>query len=83
MDKTIIAFFTLLAGATAAITWCLKVLVYNVARTLLRAHEEDLSIKKAQTELESSDAGKYVHPSPNDDRSPCPALNTMANHGYL
>ncbi|CAF3637479.1 unnamed protein product [Rotaria sordida] len=25
----------------------------------------------------------YVAPSPNDSRSPCPALNALANHGYL
>jgi len=25
----------------------------------------------------------YCHPQPGDLRSPCPALNTLANHGYL
>ncbi|GBC07231.1 hypothetical protein RclHR1_07320004 [Rhizophagus clarus] len=25
----------------------------------------------------------YQSPGPNDSRSPCPALNTLANHGYL
>ncbi|TFK53277.1 Cloroperoxidase [Heliocybe sulcata] len=25
----------------------------------------------------------YIPPGPNDYRSPCPALNTLANHGYL
>ncbi|KAI5118879.1 hypothetical protein M0805_003554 [Coniferiporia weirii] len=29
------------------------------------------------------DAHPYIAPRPNDYRSPCPALNTMANHGYL
>ncbi len=29
--------------------------------------------------------GKYFYqrPGPNDARSPCPGLNTLANHGYL
>jgi hypothetical protein len=26
---------------------------------------------------------KYQAPGPNDSRSPCPALNALANHGYL
>ena len=32
-----------------------------------------------------SDESKYEYeaPGPNDSRSPCPALNTLANHGYL
>ncbi|KZT19746.1 Cloroperoxidase [Neolentinus lepideus HHB14362 ss-1] len=25
----------------------------------------------------------FIPPSPSDSRSPCPALNTLANHGYL
>jgi len=27
--------------------------------------------------------GQYIAPTPNDCRSPCPALNTLANHGLL
>jgi hypothetical protein len=26
---------------------------------------------------------KYEPPGPNDSRSPCPALNALANHGYI
>jgi hypothetical protein len=26
---------------------------------------------------------RYQPPGPNDSRSPCPALNALANHGYL
>ncbi len=26
---------------------------------------------------------RYQAPGPNDSRSPCPALNALANHGYL
>ncbi|CAF4377053.1 unnamed protein product [Adineta steineri] len=26
---------------------------------------------------------QYQPPGPNDSRSPCPALNALANHGYL
>lgn len=26
---------------------------------------------------------QYQAPRPNDSRSPCPALNALANHGYL
>lgn len=29
------------------------------------------------------DVGVYVKPSKSDLRSPCPAVNTMANHGFL
>lgn len=25
----------------------------------------------------------YIAPGPEDSRSPCPALNVLANHGYL
>ena len=28
-------------------------------------------------------AHEYRAPGPGDYRSPCPALNTMANHGYM
>ncbi|KAH8118963.1 Chloroperoxidase [Phellopilus nigrolimitatus] len=31
----------------------------------------------------SSDKHQYIAPKEYDARSPCPALNTMANHGYL
>jgi len=29
------------------------------------------------------DVKPYIPPGPNDSRSPCPALNALANHGYL
>ncbi|KZV87158.1 Cloroperoxidase [Exidia glandulosa HHB12029] len=29
------------------------------------------------------DVGVWAPPGPNDIRSPCPGLNTLANHGYL
>ncbi|KZS87536.1 Cloroperoxidase [Sistotremastrum niveocremeum HHB9708] len=29
------------------------------------------------------DVKPFVPPGPNDSRSPCPALNALANHGYL
>lgn len=31
----------------------------------------------------SSNAHEYRAPTKGDSRSPCPALNTLANHGYL
>ena len=32
-----------------------------------------------------ADESQYIYqaPGPNDSRSPCPALNALANHGYL
>ena len=32
-----------------------------------------------------ADESKYTYqpPGPDDSRSPCPALNALANHGYL
>jgi hypothetical protein len=38
------------------------------------------------TKLSQDDAsvkGSFISPSENDDRSPCPGLNTLANHGYI
>ena len=29
------------------------------------------------------DTHQWVPKQPGDSRSPCPALNTLANHGYL
>ena len=38
--------------------------------------------KSSRHDSESSQH-EYVRPNRNDARSPCPALNTLANHGYL
>ena len=38
----------------------------------------------AETAVRSSlKRGDYAPPNPSDIRSPCPAINTLANHGYL
>jgi hypothetical protein len=29
------------------------------------------------------DKHQFIAPGPDDSRSPCPALNVLANHGYL
>jgi len=33
--------------------------------------------------LESLDPHRWIAPGPGDLRAPCPALNTLANHGYI
>ncbi|KZS95228.1 Cloroperoxidase [Sistotremastrum niveocremeum HHB9708] len=38
----------------------------------------DVGIKKVPDA-----AHPYIAPGPNDQRGPCPALNTLANHGYI
>lgn len=35
------------------------------------------------TAFDDESQHQYEAPGPNDSRSPCPALNTLANHGYL
>jgi hypothetical protein len=75
---------TVVAGAIAAVTWCLKLLFYTLFHSLARSKEEKETIAKIQEDMESADdVGRYVAPSSKDDRAPCPALNAMANHGYL
>jgi hypothetical protein len=39
----------------------------------------------SESDVEFADESRYEYqvPEPNDLRSPCPALNTLANHGYL
>ena len=37
----------------------------------------------APTRLVQAFPGEYHPPGPTDQRSPCPALNTLANHGLL
>ena len=32
---------------------------------------------------QASDAHAYIEPAATDSRSPCPALNALANHGYV
>jgi hypothetical protein len=29
------------------------------------------------------ESNKWIAPGPDDSRSPCPGLNTLANHGFL
>jgi hypothetical protein len=35
------------------------------------------------TELITTGENRYIAPGPNDLRGPCPALNTLANHGFI
>ena len=37
----------------------------------------------AQQHIDVSGAHAFIAPGPNDLRGPCPALNAMANHGYI
>ncbi|KII91040.1 hypothetical protein PLICRDRAFT_554795 [Plicaturopsis crispa FD-325 SS-3] len=34
-------------------------------------------------DVEGTDSHEWIKPEETDSRSPCPALNTLANHGYL
>ena len=53
-------------------------------RRVLRPNADRSAIEKEQGEGEENyDVGTYIPPRPDDSRAPCPALNTMANHGYL
>ncbi|UJR07597.1 hypothetical protein I4U23_011884 [Adineta vaga] len=38
---------------------------------------------KSKTATADESQYQYQSPGPNDSRSPCPALNVLANHGYL
>lgn len=38
---------------------------------------------KSSTVFGDESQYRYQPPEPNDSRSPCPALNALANHGYL
>ena len=42
-----------------------------------------LATQKPILNMGNIEYGKYKSPSKNDQRGPCPGLNTMANHGYL
>lgn len=58
------------------------------------SHGQSTSISAVQTSTQSLNVGDYFRPSVTEvsgfpgttaayRRSPCPALNTLANHGYL
>ncbi|EPQ59866.1 Cloroperoxidase [Gloeophyllum trabeum ATCC 11539] len=51
----------------------------------LVAHTRDASHDSLTADTNNAFAGThaYIPPSPSASRSPCPALNTLANHGYL
>lgn len=41
------------------------------------------SALESQVRFSDNTAGTFVAPTATDSRSPCPALNTLANHGYI
>ena len=38
---------------------------------------------QSSTDFANESQYRYQPPGPDDSRSPCPALNALANHGYL
>jgi hypothetical protein len=42
-----------------------------------------VAISKASTRAVLQDQHQWRKPTAEDARSPCPALNVLANHGYL
>ena len=75
--------FALYSCIVAGILWASRFLIFEVIHSLNRTLDEKIAIARVKSELEASDVGIYAPPSPSDDRSPCPALNTLANHGYM
>ena len=67
----------------AALAFYIKTIFYNAIYQVLHSKDDQKNIQRALWEVESSDVGRYIPPGPGDDRAPCPALNSMANHGYL
>ncbi|KAG5636396.1 hypothetical protein H0H81_008170 [Sphagnurus paluster] len=51
--------------------------------TSIRAHEPLYSKYESQTRSMCACAFAFVPATPSASRSPCPALNTLANHGYI
>lgn len=57
--------------------------VYYVLGVDPKANEVFSSVRKPCPYASGLDDHSYRAPGPGDARSPCPALNVMANHGYL
>jgi hypothetical protein len=45
--------------------------------------QDDLASDTQVIEQLEQDPHKWLPQQPGEDRSPCPALNTLANHSYL
>jgi hypothetical protein len=73
----------LILQAIAALAFYIKTIFYNAVYHVLHSKDDERNVQQALWELESDDAGWYRPPGLGDDRAPCPALNSMANHGYL
>ena len=46
-------------------------------------HTHSIPIISVMTIMPVDDSHPYVPATPGDSRSPCPALNALANHGYM
>ena len=40
-------------------------------------------LSMSSTSMSTSTSHSFIPPGPSDLRSPCPALNALANHGYM
>jgi len=61
----------------------MRVLVLALLVGVAMAASFENMATKLKVLQESLAVGDYQAPGPNDCRSPCPAMNTLANHGYL
>ncbi len=48
-----------------------------------RKRQTATAFNAAQQHIDVSGAHAFIAPGPTDYRGPCPALNALANHGYI
>ena len=61
----------------------LKDLFVDPALILLGKNLKQITGYIGKVNINDEDFGVWKEPGPDDLRGPCPALNTLANHGYL
>jgi hypothetical protein len=60
-----------------------KIIEEPVQLHAARTAAQEFDNIEAYKQRHSSDSHDWQAPGPQDVRSPCPALNTLANHGYM
>jgi hypothetical protein len=69
--------------AVSALAFCLLSIIYHVVYYVSQLKSGKKKPQRPLWDAKSEDIGKYMPPGPGDDRAPCPALNCLANHGYM
>lgn len=90
-NATTISLHGVLAAISTMITSALYVVVCSLGLVLLTVSElrphRNFLFALIDRHTEKPQHNRQAHPyrpsRPGDDRSPCPALNALANHGYL